>query len=94
MQANTARSTSRFQSIIEWAFLVIFGLLLGYALVAWLEIHPSIRVHNPRGFLLLTIGMFLQPVAALLLRRSRPVAYTLLAISLLFLVAAIRLVAS
>ena len=94
MQANSVPGNSRFEHWMEWAFVVVFGSLVAYALVAWIELFPSIRVHNPPGTLLLTIGMFLQPVAALLRRRWRFLSYSLLATSVVLLVAAIRLVAS
>lgn len=94
MQGNSLPRKSRFEGLIEWAFVVIFGMLFVYAIIAWLETHPSVRLHNPSGMLLLTTGMLLQPVAALLRRRSRVASYALLAASLGFLVATIRLVAS
>jgi hypothetical protein len=94
MQANSLPSKPRVEGVMEWVFVIIFGMLFVYALVAWLEVHPSVRVHKPQGMLLLTTGMLLQPLAALLRRRSRVAAYVLLAVSVGFLVAAIRLVAS
>ena len=94
MQAKPVPSNPRFLSLMEWAFVIVFGGLLAYALIAWLELHPSVRVHNPPGFVFLTIGMFLQPVSSLMRRRSRVASYTLLATSMVFLVAAIRTIAS
>ena len=79
---------------MEWAFLVIFGLLFVYALVAWLDLHPNVRVNRPQGMLLLSAGLFMQPLAALLRRRSRVLSYVILAASVVPLLAAIRIVAS
>ena len=94
MQPNPLPNGSRFENAMEWTFLVIFGLLFVYALVGWLDLLPSVRVNRPHEMLFLTAGLFMQPLAALLRRRSRALSYVILAASVVPLLAAIGIVAS
>jgi len=90
----TAPRLQRFERWVELTLLGVFAVLFAYALFAWLGIWPGEPPHEPFGFVCLTGGMVLQPVAALVRERSRAASYTLLLISVLLLVLAIGIIAS
>lgn len=72
----------------EWLFVLLMGVLFTYALLALLGIAGASAPFQPRRFAVLTGAMLLQPVAALLMRRSRATGLALLGLSLVALVAA------
>src|SRR5688572_1278518 len=84
----------RFERLVEITMLAVFAALFAYALAAWLGIWPDETPHEPFGFVCLTGGMVLQPVAAMVRERSRAASYTLLLISVLLLILAIGIIAS
>lgn len=74
---------------IEWGFVAVFGALLLHAIadVSGLLGDPGFR---PRAHLVLTAGMFLGPVAALMARRSRGVAMALALVSIVLTLGSLR----
>ena len=94
MQTKFSSRASRVEYAVEWLFLTVFSALVVYALIAWLNLHPDVQVHEPVGFLFLTAGMWLQPFAALVRHRSRKLSYALLGLSLVVLIASLRFILS
>lgn len=70
---------------VEWPSLAVMGALFVYALVSMLASFGAPVPFQPGRFAVLTGVMLLQPVSALLMRRSRRVGYALLALSLVAL---------
>ncbi len=69
---------------IQWGFVAFFGALLMYAIADVYRLLPGEPGWRPRALVVMNAGLLLQPTAALLGRRSRP-----LQIALWFLSAAL-----
>ena len=85
---------SRVDKLIERAFVVVFGVLFVYAVVAWFQVVPDGETKRPLGFVCLTGAMLLQPVAVLVRSRSRAAFWTMLLVSTGLLGVSFALVAS
>lgn len=94
MQPNVPSRASRVEYAMEWVFLAVFSALVLYAVVGWVNVHPAVQIHEPVGFLLLTVGMWLQPFAALVRHRSRKLSYALVGSSLVVLIVSLRFLSS
>jgi peptidoglycan/LPS O-acetylase OafA/YrhL len=93
MNSSTTKLT-RVERLMEFALLAVFVALFAYACNAWLQASAAERTDQSTGFVFLTAGMVLQPVASLARERSRKAAYALLLASLALLVLALWMIAS
>jgi hypothetical protein len=72
---------------VELAFLAVTGALFVYALLRLVGSVGADAPFQPRRFVVLTGAMLLQPVSALLMRRSRRAGYATFVLSLMGLAA-------
>ena len=86
MTSKWLTAVARPSRILEGVLLMVFFALFVYAVADWLGWLPE-RGYQPLQMVFLSAAMVLQPVAALVQRRSMLLCCSLLAISMALLVA-------
>lgn len=76
---------------IEWAFIALFAALLVYSIADALALMPGERGWRPRASVVMGVGLLLQPTAALVGRRSRPLQIALLVLSIALCMGSLRI---
>lgn len=85
---------TRFELVTEVVFVAVCGVLFIYALAEWVGLLPSDGGTHPFGYVCLTGGLLLQPMAVLVRPRSRVASWVLILGSVGLLAVALGVIAS
>ncbi len=85
MASNWLATFMRHQRSFEWSLLVFTLALFLFSLVDWLDL-ISYEGFQPLRMVLLSAAIALQPISALMRRRSLRLSYVLLACSMVLIV--------